>query len=130
MTVVFGVPSAEQVTITPGVPLSSTGRISDGRRVITISFLHRWNEAGPCPWSWRLQIYLAHLEFDSQRRGRHKRAENVFGGVGQQRPHAPHETSTDAFHTFGVIVLDCTMVQVVTFELIRLMRGKLFYSDG
>jgi len=37
MTVVFGFPSAEHVTITLGVPFSSTGRISDGSRVNGIS---------------------------------------------------------------------------------------------
>src|SRR5262245_39641314 len=121
MTVVFGFPSAEQVTITAGVPFSRTGRISDGRRVIGISSLDRWDEARPRTWSGRLQINLDHLEVDGHRCRRHIGVQHVFRCVGIQLPKAPRETPSDALHGLMVVVLNSTVAEVASFELICLV---------
>src|SRR5262245_9386014 len=105
MTVVLGLPSAEHVTITPGVPLSSTGRISDGRRVIGISSFHRRNETRPRTGARRLQIDLDDLELDRQRWRRDKRLQEMFGRIGVHRPETFHEAPADAVHDLGVAVL-------------------------
>ena len=104
MTVVFGFPSAEHVTITAGVPLSSTGRISGGRRVMRISALHRRNEASPRAGSGRLQIDFEHLELDGQRRLRDKCVQDIFGRVREDRPEAPHKAPANAIDDLHVVV--------------------------
>src|SRR4030095_3384718 len=121
MTVVFGFPSAEHVTITPGVPFSSTGRISGGRRVIGFSSVHRWEEARSGAWSRRLQVDFEHLEVDRQRGRRDERVQHGFRGVGIHRPEALHKSPADAIRDLDVTVLDSAMVEVAALELIRLV---------
>src|SRR6476659_10185579 len=106
MTVVFGFPSAEHVTITAGVPFSSTGRISGGRRVIGISSLHRWDEAGPRTWTRRLQIYLEHLEIDSQRWPRHECLQHVFRCIRVYGPEALDPAPAKAIRDVEITVLN------------------------
>src|SRR5215510_9313850 len=121
MTVVFGVPSAEHVTITAGVPLSRTGRISGGSRVIGFSSIHRWDQAGSGTWSRRLQKYLEHLEVDSQRWRRHKSLQDIFGSVRVHRPEALDETLAGALGILEIGILYFTVAYVAAFELIRLV---------
>ena len=66
MTVVFGTPSAEHVTMTAGTPLSKTGRISAGSRAVPISGLRRRYQPGARARTGRLQIDLEHLELDGR----------------------------------------------------------------
>src|SRR5262245_46136298 len=106
MTVVFGFPSAEHVTITAGVPLSSTGRISGGRRVIlmAVSSLGGGREAAPRPWSGCLQIHLEDLELDGQRRWRHKRVQDVVRCAGIHRFECFDEAPSSTLGDLGVVV--------------------------
>src|SRR6185436_6576410 len=121
MTVVFGFPSAEHVTITAGVPFSSTGRNSDGRRVIGISWLHRWDEARPRTWARRLQINLEDLEIDGQGRRRHKCLQQVFRRLREHGLHALCPTTAEAIRDVEVAALCPTMAQVVALELVGLV---------
>src|SRR5688572_14548984 len=130
MTVVFGFPSAEHVTITAGVPFSSTGRISGGRRVMPISALDGRDEAGSRAGSGRLQVDLEHLELDGQRRVRDKCAQNAFGDLGVHRPKAPHKTPTNAIHDLHIVVPHWTVAEVAALELIGLVRRELLDGDG
>src|SRR5688500_14606653 len=130
MTVVFGVPSAEHVTITAGVPLSSTDRISGGRRVMRISALHGRDEAGSRAGSRRLQVDLEHLELDGQRWVRDECAQNVFGDFGVDRPKTPHKTLANAIDDLHIVVPHWTVAEVAALELIGLVRWELLDRDG
>jgi hypothetical protein len=126
---VFGFPSAEHVTIAAGVPFSSTGRISGGRRVIGISPLHRWDEASPRTWSGSLQVDFEDLELDGQRRRRHKRVKSVFGLV-RHRPDGLYKAPANAVCDFDVSVLYSTMMPITALELVRLVRRERLDCDS
>ena len=69
MTVTFGIPSAEHVTITAGTPLSSTGRISAGSLVMRrVQLSAGGDQPGPGAGAGSLQVDLTHVEFDGQGR--------------------------------------------------------------
>src|SRR5512134_3066671 len=122
MMVVFGFPSAEHVTMMAGTPLSSTGRISGGRRVRRNSLLHGRNETRSRARSGRLQVNLADLELDGQRRRLHERVQHVLGGAWKDRPDAPHETSPDAIDDVDVVAQRLTVAEVAAFELVGFVR--------
>src|SRR5262245_22841119 len=130
MTVAFGFPSAEHVTIAEGVPFSSTGRISDGSRISGISSLHRRDQTRTCPRSWRLQEYLEDLDVNGQRWSRHKSLQHGFRCVRVEHPEALHKTTPDAIRSFNIAVIDVAMAQVMAFELIRLVRRERLDGDG
>src|SRR5678815_2302869 len=121
MTVVFGFPSAEHVTITLGVPFSSTGRISDGSRVNGISGLDRWHKARSRTGAGRLQKDLEDLEFDDDCWRRYKRVQHVNRSLRVQGPEALDETTSDALDDLAVLALRDAVVQILTFELIGLV---------
>src|SRR4029453_14541755 len=104
-------------------PLSSTGRISDGRRLIGISALHRGNKTRSRTWSRRLQIYFEHLELDGDRWRRHKRPQSVFRLVGH-RPEALYKTPANAIGDLGIAIFYSTVMQVTALELVRLVRRE------
>src|SRR6186713_1358714 len=118
MTVTFGIPSEEHVTMTAGIPLSSTGRISSGRRVIRPSRLRRRHDARTGARARCLHIDLEHLELDGEYWLRDECSRDAFGQRGEYRPHTFHETLTNAVDDGAVFALRRPVAHIPAFELI------------
>ena len=128
MTVTFGTPSAEHVTMTAGMPFSSTGRISAGRR------RHRQVSAPPAEpaarrhRTGRLQKDLAHLELHGHGRRLDGGLQQIFRRIGEDVTEAFQEPVPNAVGDLDVLALHGPVTQVLSLELIGLVRRELL--DG
>src|SRR5215203_1695579 len=118
MTVTFGIPSEEHVTITAGIPLSSTGRISSGRCVIRASRLRRRHDARTGAWARCLHIDLANLELDGECWLRDECSRDALGQHGEYRPHTLHEALTNAVDDGEVFAARRPVAHIPPLELI------------
>src|SRR6185503_11632678 len=105
MTVTFGIPSEEHVTITAGIPLSSTGRISSGRRVIGASCLRRRQDARTGAGARCLHIDLRNLELDGECWLRDECSDDAFWQHGEYRSHAFQEALANTVDDDDVFAL-------------------------
>src|SRR5688500_2520198 len=132
MTVTFGTPSAEQVTITAGIPLSSTGRISAGSRVscIGLRILDGRHQPRSSARSRRLQVYLEPLECDGQARLVDVRLEHPFRRFGEDGTNGFYETLPNAADVLDILGLQWPVAQIAAFELIGFVRGELLDGES
>src|SRR5687768_14999900 len=121
MTVAFGTPAAEHVTITAGVPLSMTGLMSSGNRVTCTSGLHLRNQPRARPGTWCLHVNLLHLEFNGNRRRENERLQHADRRLGPQGMEALHEAFPDSRDGREIVGLYCTMTQIASFQLVGLV---------
>src|SRR6185295_10718114 len=130
MTVTFGIPSEEHVTMTAGIPLSSTGRISLGRRVIGASRFRRRHDARTGAGAGCLHINRGHLELDGECRLRDEGSYDAFGHHGEHRSHALHEALTNAIDDVDVVALHWPVAHIPALELIGLMGWEVLHRES
>src|SRR4026207_1845389 len=118
MTVTFGIPSEEHVTMTAGIPRASTGRISSGRRVIDASRLRRRHDASTGAGTRCLHIDLRNLELDGKCWLRGECSRDAFGQHGEYRSHVFYEALTNAVDDGEVFVVRRPVAHIPALELI------------
>ena len=118
-------PSAEHVTMTAGMPLSSTGRISAGRRVALMSASGGGTSRVPAPGPGVCR-YTSRTSNSTARRGLRTNAfKKSSGASGIQRPDVLHEPLANAGRRARHPRAAAAGAQIPPFELIGLVRRKL-----
>src|SRR5262245_43948270 len=133
MTVTFGTPSAEQVTMIAGTPLSNTGRISSGSRVvvIVIAISRFWRRnSGARARSGRLEKHFLDLDLDGNAGARDGCTEQIRDvTVRVQRLKTLHESLACALGEVVIGWLDRVVAEVASLELVRLEGADLFERE-
>src|SRR5262245_20562971 len=128
MSVAFGTPSAEQVPITAGMPLSRTGRISGGSST-AISRLRLGEKSLPGPGTWGLQEDFLDLELDGELGVGEQARQHVLGFGAEEVPRPTQPALADALRDLAVPVVGRACATSFALELIGLVGGEGFDRD-
>ena len=116
--------------MTAGIPLSSTGRISSGRRVIGTSRLRRRHDARTGAGTRRLHVDLSTSNSTASAGFEMNAPTMPSGNTGYDRSHALHEALTNAVDDGDVFALRRPVAHIPAFELIGFVGWEVLDRES